>query len=107
MKKKAFSVQAEVKTQHPDGSVVEEKIPVAGDIPQAEGIIDEPSANVGVSVGLTKNLGNYESLKVTVSLYVPCKPEEEEIEATYEAVKGWVDGKISDINAEVEAELGN
>ena len=68
---------------------------------------DQPTCNVGVSMSFTKNLGNYESLKVSVSLFAPCTPTAEDIEATYEQVKGGVDGKVSEVQAEISDQVGH
>jgi len=73
----------------------------------AEVVSEQATCNVGVSMAFTKNLGNYESLKVSVSLFMPCIPTPEEIEDTYEEVKGWVDGKISAIQSEVSEQVGH
>lgn len=38
-------------------------------------VFDTDPAYVRVNAGVTKNLGNYESLRVDVSLSIPCPPE--------------------------------
>lgn len=58
-----------------------------------------PMANVGMSVKVTKNLGNFESLQVSVSLNMPSLPEE--TDETFASVKEWVDGKMEKIMTEV------
>lgn len=87
-------------TQHKDGSA-EETHEVLG-----EGQFTGPVAMVNVSMSMTKNLGNYESLKFTASITMPCKPEGEDIEDTYVNCKEWVDGKVNDFNEEVSEQLG-
>lgn len=62
-------------------------------------LYDQPTCNVGVNAGITKNLGNYESLKVGVSLNMPCYPDE--IEDVYSAAKKWVDDKMDSIVAQL------
>lgn len=91
-----------VSTTHKDGSIVETKENVGGEV-----AYQEATANVGISVGLTRNLGNYESIKFTVSIHLPCLPTEEDIEQTYEDGKIWVDNKIDAINQEITDNLGN
>lgn len=44
-----------------------------------------PPAKVGFSVGLTLNMGNYESARIEVSVEVPCYKEE--IDEAYEYAK--------------------
>lgn len=85
-----------VEQQFKDGSVVE----TTEQVMEPE-MFDQPTANVGLSVGVTRNLGNYESVRFTVSLFCPCRPTPEEIEHTFEEVRGWVDNKINQINSEV------
>lgn len=99
VKQQGSVVKGKVTTEYKDGSIVEQEEVVKEVINQG------PTANVGVSIGLTKNLGNYEALKITVSLFMPCQPTAEDIEYTYTEAKGWVDDKINTINAEVDASL--
>ena len=75
-------------------------------IPVASGVqsVATPTANVGLTVALTKNLGNYESCKFSVSLHMPCLPIEEDIEDTFAAVKAWVDAKTTEILNEINGE---
>lgn len=100
-KKELKQAVATVTKQHKDGSSSETHEVVK------EQIFDGPAANVGVSIGLTRNLGNYESVKITVSLFMPCNPVEEEINSTYDEVKGWVDTRIEHINQEISDQLGH
>lgn len=46
-------------------------------------------ASVKVEMGMTINLGNFESAKITVALIQPCYSEEKD--AAYEFVKRWVE----------------
>ncbi len=48
-------------------------------------------ANVRVEMGMTINLGNYESAKISVCLSVPCYKEE--TDAAFEYAKKWVKAK--------------
>ena len=68
--------------------------------------VPDNHASITVSAGITRNLGNYEALKYMVSLSLPCEPTAEDIEATYNSAKDWVDGKLSDINDEITSQLG-
>lgn len=65
-----------------------------------------PMAMVQVSMSMTKNLGNYESLKFSASITMPCVPDGAEIEETYQNCREWVDGKVNDFNEEVSEQLG-
>lgn len=84
-----------------DGSVVDET-----EVVKEAVLMDQPPANVGVSCGVTRNIGNYESLKFQVTINIPCVADAQDIEDTYEQAKNWVDGKIDEINAEVNSSLG-
>lgn len=96
----AHQAVATTTKQHKDGSA-EETHEVVG-----EELFDGPVAMVNVSLSMTKNLGNYESLKFTASITMPCKPDGEEIEETYHNCKEWVDSKVNDFNEEVSEQLG-
>lgn len=88
--------EGSVEVKHPDGSVNQKKETVE------EAVFTGPTANVGFSLSHTKNLGNYESLRVNISLNLPCEPNEEVIDAAFKQVSNWVDNKM----AEVQAEMG-
>jgi hypothetical protein len=60
--------------------------------------VTEP-AKVSFEYGVTMNLGNYESARVTVQLSVPCYREE--IEEAAEFAKSWVEKRIQSEVAEV------
>lgn len=90
-----------VSKQYKDGTTSEVAVPVGPPI-----ITLEPHATVGLSMSLTRNLGNFESVKFTVSLYLPCAPEPEEIDATYLSAKEWVDSKTESINQDITDQLG-
>lgn len=87
-------------TQHKDGSA-EETQEVLG-----EAKFTAPVAMVQVSMSMTKNLGNYESLKFTASITMPCEADGEEIEETYNNCREWVDSKVNAFNEEVSEQLG-
>jgi len=56
----------------------------------------KPMANVGFAIARTVNLGDYESVKVTVSIHVPSEVSEDEIEGNYEFAKGWSEMKLNE-----------
>lgn len=61
----------------------------------------EPMANVGLSVATTKNLGNYESVKYSVSLFMPSAVDEASLNTTFATISSWVDAKMGTIAAEL------
>lgn len=58
-------------------------------------IESEPMCNVGISGGFTRNIGNYNSVKIQVSLHIPCA--EDDIESTFDYIQDWVDEKMGSI----------
>ncbi len=93
-------VTATVTKTYKDGSTSEE-VEKLGQL-----ILPEPHATVGVNAGITKNLGDYNSVKVSVSLFMPCTPTSDDIDETYNQVKSWVDEKITIISQEIDEQIG-
>lgn len=54
-------------------------------------------AVVTLSMGYTKNLGNYESAKVSVAISLPCASDEPTIEQTFKYAEDWVNDKMGSI----------
>ncbi|UHD87219.1 hypothetical protein [Vibrio phage D4] len=55
---------------------------------------NQPVSNVGFNCSMTKNLGDFNSLKVGVSLHLPCYVHE--IHETYDHAKGFVEAKLNE-----------
>lgn len=62
------------------------------------------TANVGFSAAYTKNLGNYESLKITVSLHMPVTvgldgltKNTPVLDDAFLFVQAWVDAKVNEV----------
>lgn len=93
-KPKGATHKAEVVTKlgkHGTEEIEMEDVP----LPYSQG-----STRVKVALGYTKNLGNFSSFRVDVSLEVPCR--EYDKDDVYEDVYQWVDSKMTSILAEVE-----
>ena len=71
------------------------------EVPVQEMLVSEPMANVGYSTQFTKNLGNYESAKISVSLHLPTTIPD--LEKSYAFVKDWVDAKMTDCIVEISS----
>jgi len=56
-------------------------------------------ATVSLEYGLTLNMGNYESCRLTVGIRLPCYKEQ--VEEAYEAASSWVETKISEQVTEI------
>ena len=69
--------------------IVEENI--ATDFLPFEFVLDGPNAEVGQTLGITYNLGNYQSIRFDMTLKVPVAPIKEEIDKAEE----WVNNLLS------------
>lgn len=101
LKVKAYQPTATITKDHSDGTSVNEKENVGDPI-----LSHVPMANVGVQMGVTRNLDNFENFKFSVSLHLPCPADEQGIDDAYGVAKAWVDKKIELINEEVNEQLG-
>lgn len=97
---KGTQAVAVVNKKYKDGSETDEQIPVGG-IQKFK----EPHATVGLSMAVTRNLGNYESVKMMVSLYMPCANNEQAMQDAFDEAKGWVDTRVELLNQEVNEQL--
>jgi len=89
------------------GTVVVEatgKMPEQEQVTVSERITDAELCNVGVTLGTTINIGNYENVKVQVSLFVPCQAVE--VEEVFDVVSDWVDDKMNKKVDEIRVEAG-
>jgi len=101
-------VKKKVKKKHTGSSKLTTSVEKDGIISSTEShsdpvLFDSPPCLVGVSLSYTKNLGNYESMKMGVSLQVPCALEE--VDHTYKHASSWVDTKLSDLMDEGDDDL--
>jgi hypothetical protein len=62
----------------------------------------ETRADVGYRVSHTKNLGNYESLRVEVSVTRPCLNHESAIDQAHGKNREWAETKLEEIIMELE-----
>ena len=58
---------------------------------------DVPMANVGVKLGKTMNLGDFESLRVDVSLFMPSETDKKSLNKTFKKCLKWCDGKMDEV----------
>lgn len=94
------AAKAEITKTNPDGSTEHqtEELAVVK--------VPEQHATVSVEAGITRNLGNYESLRYSIILSVPCAADGDDIEETFNSAKDWVDEKLSAINSEIDDQIG-
>jgi hypothetical protein len=77
-----------------DGEVEDTEEHVLGEIVVSD---DTPMANVGVKLGTTKNLGDYNSLRVDVSLFMPSETDKKSLNKTFKRCFKWCDNKLDEI----------
>lgn len=70
-------------------------------------MVEEPHAVVGITMGMTRNLGNFESFKFAVHLSMPCAPEEDAMEVSYSMAKDWVDQRVNAMQQDIEQQLAS
>lgn len=63
--------------------------------------VKEPSVEMHVEIGSTVNLGNYESVRVTIGVRRSCTDNPEALKLAYEDTKTWITTKIAEIRKEV------
>lgn len=85
---------------YPDGSTADATNDVGKPM-----VSSAPHATVGLSIGVTHNLGNYESVKFTVSIFLPCAVNADDIDETYNEAKGWVDTRVEALSQEIKDQL--
>ena len=91
---KKVQIIGKVETLAKDGSVNETEETVLGDMIVSD---DTPMANVGVKLGRTKNTGDYESLRVDVSLFMPSEIDKKSLNKTFKKCLKWCDGKMDEV----------
>lgn len=73
--------EGEVKPDEPEATEPQKALP-------------ESPAVVGVTKKLTMNIGNYESVAVSVHLSMPCNPDKDSVNTMYTKVNKWVDARV-------------
>lgn len=94
--------EASVQATHKAGGVEKEIKDETEVIGELQGFT-QPVCVVNFSLGHTKNLGNYESLKTHISLSMPCYPTEVDMIADY--CKEWVNDRMEKLQEELDEEL--
>jgi hypothetical protein len=92
--------QAEIHKTYPDGTETTVKEDVGGPIQKVG-----QQANVGVNMGMTIPTVKFGNFKFSVSLFIPCAVDVDEINETYLQVKEWVEGRVEEVSDEVAAQM--
>lgn len=66
-------------------------------------VFDGPNCNVGYKMGYTKNLGNYESMRIDITINVPANYDQ--LEDAFEFAKEWADEKMNAVVKEIDEEI--
>ena len=61
-------------------------------------IVDEPMANVGVKLGTTENMGEFQSRRVDVSIHMPSKTDKKSLDKTFKKCFKWCVKKLDYID---------
>lgn len=65
---------------------------------------DTPVCNVGMSLGATMNIGNYEAMKIQVSIHIPCHAKD--IEPVFGFARDWCGEKLETVGKQLKEEVG-
>ncbi len=60
----------------------------------------EHTATIGMNLSRTINMGQFESLKMSVFISVPSQVDEDEIEGNYQFCKDWCEEKLNELSEE-------
>lgn len=74
------------------------EVPIKQTVPAAQ------LCEVCVDLSFTKNLGNYQSAKVGVSIKIPC--DYTEVDKAFDYAKEWSDNRLNQLVAELDANDG-
>jgi hypothetical protein len=66
-------------------------------------VATKPFGMVNVEMGVTRNLGNFESVKLHVSLSYPSTVDN--FDSTFDIAKDWVNSKLDLLNKQIDDEL--
>lgn len=81
-----------------------ELAPDTGEVTDAQRNLPEHAATVSVGKKLTINLGNFESISISVHLSMPCKPEKDTLNDMFKKVNAWVDSRITEERNSIASE---
>lgn len=98
-KKKAVQGKATVTMKNTDGTEEQHEEQVGPLTLKPE----DQVCQVGHKLGYTKNMGNYESLRIDVMITMPCYPHEVEDVSAFEV--DWADERMSAIVKNIEEDL--
>ena len=76
-------------------------------VPHGMIICDGPMANVGARYSFTKSLGDYESVKMSVGLHLPCPPTEQALNDTFKYCENWVSEQMDNMLKDINEQIGD
>ena len=93
-------VEAEISTSlnKGDPKVIKEK---TGTVIETSS--EERMGNVGVKFGITRNLGNIDSLRIDVTLFQPCGMAVEDRTATFQEISDWCEDRLEALVSKIDS----
>ena len=92
--KVAKEVTGKVEISHTSGA----EVTASSDTEKVADVeVEQHMANVGYNMARTINLGDYESVKIAVSINVPSLVDVDEINGNFDFAKEWVEEKLTEI----------
>jgi hypothetical protein len=65
----------------------------------------EPTTKIKCGLGMTINIGNFQNVKVDVSLEAPSNMDTDSLDSTFAFVKNWCETKLMAMKTEVEHDV--
>lgn len=85
-------VVAIVEVSDKEGDLIDYEEVQLGEVNVTDGM-----GKVGVKLGRTKNTGNYESLRVDISLEMPANTDKKSLNKTFKKCLSWCDAKMDEV----------
>jgi hypothetical protein len=74
--------------------VKDETVNQSGTFPEEDYLMADALGSCGTGMGVTVNMGDFESARVDVWVTLPCKPDG--LDATFKKCKDWTQQKLND-----------
>jgi hypothetical protein len=105
MTKKPGMAKVKMETKNAGATILEHATDESVQVPGAATYGGSgPWCEVGLDASYTHNAGNYQSVKVGVSLRLPCLPGE--INEMFDYAKAWVDKRMNTLVEELQDDSG-
>lgn len=95
-----ITCEANKEIQHHSGATINESENVELFLPEK---LQNQVGSVSFEGGFTKNMGDFNSTKCSLSISMPCNPTKDGVEKTYDILNQWVNEKLQSIYEDLEA----